>query len=182
MTDQTTQQNTPSPVIAPAPAAIAVPTFESVREKARDLLLEIDSSQVHTEVSQFLIAGRAQVVTALSYLEAHFHGKAVPDTGWCQVSPWEKRQVGSRVAFGVGIEEVVGTRVVLVHAPLDQAHAEHARVEIEVLLRRTGDRRDVVDTRAPRHRSLPETEPSAPNPKFARPQRQGRLRTSESGH
>jgi Tfp pilus assembly major pilin PilA len=73
MTDQTTQQNTPSPVIAPAPAAIAVPTFESVREKARDLLLEIDSSQVHTEVSQFLIVGRAQVVTALSYLEAHFH-------------------------------------------------------------------------------------------------------------
>ncbi len=60
MTDPTTQQAAP-------------PTFESVRAKAHDLLLEIDNSQVHTEISQFIIAGRAQVVAALSFVEAHFH-------------------------------------------------------------------------------------------------------------
>ena len=42
-------------------------------EFSNDLLLEIDNSQVHTEVSQFIIAGRAQVVAALSFIEAHFH-------------------------------------------------------------------------------------------------------------
>jgi hypothetical protein len=71
MTDPTTQP-TAGPVIAPPPAAIVPPTFESVSAKAHDLLLEIDNSQVHTEVSQFLIAGRAQVVAALSFVEAHY--------------------------------------------------------------------------------------------------------------
>jgi hypothetical protein len=59
------------------------------------------------------------------------------------------------VPFGVGVEEMVRARVVLVHAPLDQAHAQHARVEIEVLLRRTGDRRDVMQTIDAVHGYLP---------------------------
>jgi hypothetical protein len=71
MTDTTTQQTTAG--TAPAPEPIAPPNFSSVSAKARELLLEIDNSQVHTEVSQFLIAGRAQVVATLSYIEAHFH-------------------------------------------------------------------------------------------------------------
>ena len=50
------------------------------------------------------------------------------------------------MSFRVGIEEVVGARVVLVDALLDQAHAEHAAVEVEVLLRRPGDGGDVVQS------------------------------------
>jgi hypothetical protein len=71
MTDQTTQQNPPGAVIAPPPAATIVPTLDSV--KARALLLEIDGTQAATEVSQFLIAGRAQIVVALSFVEPHYH-------------------------------------------------------------------------------------------------------------
>jgi hypothetical protein len=72
MTDPTTQ-TTVGQVQAPPPSAVVPPTFASVRDKANSVLLEIDSSQVHTEVSQFLIAGRAQIVSALSLLEARFH-------------------------------------------------------------------------------------------------------------
>ncbi len=46
----------------------------------------------------------------------------------------------------VRIEEVIRARVVLVDAFLDQAHAEHAGVEIEVLLRGAGDGGDVVQS------------------------------------
>ena len=48
------------------------------------------------------------------------------------------------MALGVGVEEVIGARVVLVDALLHEAHAEHAGVEVEVLLRRAGDGGDVV--------------------------------------
>ena len=50
--------------------------------------------------------------------------------------PGEEREVGAGVPFGVRVEQMVGAGIVLVDAPLDQAHAEHARVEIQVLLRR----------------------------------------------
>ena len=46
--------------------------------------------------------------------------------------------------FRVRIEEVIGARVVLIDRFLDQAHAEDAGVEVEVLLRRPGDRGDVM--------------------------------------
>jgi hypothetical protein len=48
------------------------------------------------------------------------------------------------MAFGVGVEKVVGAGIVLVHASLDQAHPEHARVEIQVLLGRPGNGRDMM--------------------------------------
>jgi hypothetical protein len=73
MTDQITQQNPPGPVIVPPPAATIVPTLDSVKAAARALLLELDGTQAATEVSQFLIAGRAQIVAALSFVEAHYH-------------------------------------------------------------------------------------------------------------
>jgi hypothetical protein len=60
-------------VIEPPPSEIVVSTLESVKAKARALLLEIDGTQAATEVSQFLIAGRVQVVAALSFVEAHYH-------------------------------------------------------------------------------------------------------------
>ena len=58
--------------------------------------------------------------------------------------PGEERQVGARPAFGVRIEQVVGARVVLIDAALDEPHAENAGIEVEVLLRRAGDRGDVM--------------------------------------
>src|SRR3954467_13476428 len=44
------------------------------------------------------------------------------------------------------VEPVMGSGIVLVHALLHQAHAEHARVEVEVFLRRTRDGCDVMKT------------------------------------
>ena len=55
------------------------------------------------------------------------------------------------MAFGVGVEKVIGARIVLVDAPLHQPHAEHAGVEVEVLLRRSRDRGDVVQPVDARH-------------------------------
>ena len=48
------------------------------------------------------------------------------------------------LSFRVGIEQVIGAGIVLVDALLDEPHAEHAGVEVEVLLRRSGDGRDVM--------------------------------------
>ena len=50
------------------------------------------------------------------------------------------------MALRVGIEEVIGPGVVLVDALLDEPHAEHAGVEVEVLLRGPGDGGDVVES------------------------------------
>ena len=50
------------------------------------------------------------------------------------------------MTLGVGVEQMVGAGVILVHAALDQAHAQDAGIEVEVLLRRPGDRRDVMQT------------------------------------
>jgi hypothetical protein len=69
MTDATTQQTQPGPVIAPPLAEIISPSFASVLGKADALLLEIDKAPF----SQFLFAGRAQIVGGLSFIEAHFH-------------------------------------------------------------------------------------------------------------
>jgi len=46
----------------------------------------------------------------------------------------------------VRIEEVIRTRVVWLTLRLTRRNAQHAGVEIEVFLRRPGDRRDVVQS------------------------------------
>ncbi len=48
--------------------------------------------------------------------------------------------------FGVGVKEVVRPGIVLVDASLDEPHAEDTGVEVEVLLRRAGNRGDVMKT------------------------------------
>ena len=58
----------------------------------------------------------------------------------------EEGEVGAGAALLVGEEEVVDGRVVLVDGLLDQAQAQHARVEVDVALRVLGDRRDVVNS------------------------------------
>jgi hypothetical protein len=72
--------------------------------------------------------------------------EAVSFAGRGQMRPWKERQIRARTPFCVGIEEVIGAGIVLVDAFLDQPHPENASVEIEVLLRRPGDRGDVVET------------------------------------
>ena len=58
------------------------------------------------------------------------------------------------MAVGVGVEEMVGAGIVLVDAALDEPHAEDAGVEVEILLRRSRDRGDVVDAVDPVHAPL----------------------------
>ena len=49
------------------------------------------------------------------------------------------------MALAIGVEQVIGARVVLVDALLHQAHAEHAGIEVQVLLCGSGDGGDVVE-------------------------------------
>jgi hypothetical protein len=50
------------------------------------------------------------------------------------------------MAFGVGIEEMIGAGVILIDALLNETHPENARVKIKVLLSGTGDSRDVMES------------------------------------
>ena len=59
--------------------------------------------------------------------------------------PREEGEVGAGRAHAVGVEEVIGAGVVLVDAALHQAQAEDAHVEVQILLRVTGDGGDVMD-------------------------------------
>src|SRR5262249_52622895 len=56
----------------------------------------------------------------------------------------EERDVGARAPVLIGKEHVVHARVVLVHGLADEAQAQHARVEVDVLEDVTGDAGDVV--------------------------------------
>jgi hypothetical protein len=61
----------------------------------------------------------------------------------------EERQVHARRAVLVAVEEVIDGRFVLVDGALDHAHAEHARVELDVASCVAGDGADVVDALEP---------------------------------
>ena len=49
-------------------------------------------------------------------------------------------------ALRVGVEEVIGADVVLVHAPLDETHAQRLGIEVVVLANLRRDRRHMMDT------------------------------------
>ncbi len=83
---------------------------------------------------------------ARRYGERHLGGESVSVAGGRHVGPREERQIGAGVALGVRVEEVERAGIVLVDAALDEAHAEDAGVEVEVLLGRPGDRRHVMQT------------------------------------
>ena len=139
----------------------AVPRRERPR-RSRGALDERQAKPVHVDDRQVPVAEsrfrrldanavslepRAPVLQAAGgNLEARFDRQAVPDPRRRVPRPREERQVGARAALGVRVEEVIGARVVLVHAPLDQVHAQDAGVEIDVLLRRARDGGDVVET------------------------------------
>ena len=63
-----------------------------------------------------------------------------------ELRPREKSQIGSGVALGVGVEQMISARVVLIDALLYETHPEDAGVEIKVFLRRAGDGSDVMET------------------------------------
>ena len=63
-----------------------------------------------------------------------------------QMRPREKGQVRPGAPFRVRVEQVIGARIVLIHAALHQPHPEHAGVEIEILLGWPGNRGDVVES------------------------------------
>ena len=92
-----------------------------------------------------LLEARAPVLEAARrHFERDLDRKSIADARRRHLCPRKERQIRARVAFGVGIEEVVGARVVLIDALLDQSHPEDAAVEVEVLLRGSGDGGDVV--------------------------------------
>src|SRR6185437_8428934 len=56
----------------------------------------------------------------------------------------KKRQIRTRMSVRVGVEQMVRGGIVLIDALLHEAHAEHAGVEVEILLRVAADRGDVM--------------------------------------
>jgi hypothetical protein len=80
------------------------------------------------------------------------HARARPAAARARVL--EERDVRAGRAALVGIEEVVDGRVVLVDRLLDEAQAEHARVEVDIARSVGRDRRDVVNA-FESHRTAP---------------------------
>ena len=94
-----------------------------------------------------LLEARAPELEAVRrHFEPDLDRKPVADPRRRHLRPGKERQIRAGMSFGVRIEEVVGARVVLIDALLDQPHAEHAAVEVEILLRRPGDGGDVVES------------------------------------
>jgi len=58
--------------------------------------------------------------------------------------PWKERQVRAGISVRICVEQMIGARIVLINASFHQPHSQNAGIEIQVLLRRSGDRRDVM--------------------------------------
>src|SRR5262249_46291888 len=77
-------------------------------------------------------------------LERDLYRKSMPHSWRSHLRPREERHIGAGVTLGVGIEEMIGARVVLIDTLLDEPHAEYTCVEVQVLLGRAGNRRNVM--------------------------------------
>ena len=94
-----------------------------------------------------LLEARSPVRQAAGrHFQPDLDGQAVAETRRRHLRPREKRQIRPGPPLRVRIEEVIGPGVVLIDALLHEPHAEHARVEIEVLLRGSGDGGDVMES------------------------------------
>jgi len=78
------------------------------------------------------------------YGEGDFCTKTVAVATRSHLRPREKCQVSSGMTFRIRIEKVVSRGVILVHTPLHQTHPEHARIKIEIFLRRSCDGSNVM--------------------------------------
>src|SRR4051812_25270523 len=77
--------------------------------------------------------------------------------------PWKEGQVGPGMSLRVGVEQMVGAWIVLVDALLDQPHAEHAGIEVQVFLCRAGNGGDVVKAVDALHPAIMTRGRAAPN-------------------
>ena len=94
-----------------------------------------------------LLQARAPELQAvLWHFEPDLDRKPMAETRRRQVRPGKEGEIRAGMSVSVRIEEVVCAGVVLIDALLDESHAEHAAVEVEVLLRRPGDGGDVVQS------------------------------------
>ena len=73
---------------------------------------------------------------------AHDAARAAP---LARRRPVEEREIGAGAALRIRIEQVIRAHIVLVHRSLDQAHAQHLRVEAMVLSDLCGNGGEVVD-------------------------------------
>src|SRR5213083_1663529 len=71
--------------------------------------------------------------------------------GGSRFGPGEEGHDAPRIADLVAEVEMVGLRIVEIHGALHQPEAEQPHVEVEVLLRVTRDRGDVMDAEDARH-------------------------------
>jgi hypothetical protein len=85
------------------------------------------------------------VVTSRWDGEIDLHAKTDAQTSVRRMTEREERQIGAGMSVRVGVKQVIGPRIVLVDAPLHEPHAEHLRVELQVLLRVAGYGGDVMD-------------------------------------
>ena len=111
-----------------------------------------ERDQVLTE-SLFEVEGYRCVREAVSpevdraYWDGQGNGYRLPSARFALIAAWmgKEREVRSRRAGLVAIEEVIGADVVLIHAHLHQPHPEKARVEIEIRLGIARNRGYVMD-------------------------------------
>ena len=59
----------------------------------------------------------------------------------------EERQIGPRIGFAVGVEQVVCANVILIDGLLHQTHAQQAGVERQIFARFGRNRRQMMDSR-----------------------------------
>src|SRR3954449_10030199 len=115
-----------------------------IRERQRAL------AKTHLDrlyASAVLFQSSAPIRKAVSrHFEPTFPGKPVSHTRRGHLRPRKKREIRPGPPFGVCVEQVVRTGVILVDTLLDESHAQDAGVEVEIFLRRAGNRRDVVQS------------------------------------
>ena len=138
----------------PPPCALDERDLHPVRiDEWQDLLAE--SRLERLQRRRVLLQPRAPVVEAARRnLERHFGREAVAKARRRHLRPRKKGEVRPWMSLGVGVEEVVRAGIVLIHALLDEPHAEDAGVEVEILLRRSRDRCDVMQSVDASHAEL----------------------------
>ena len=136
---------------------------EAVRiDQRQDLVAEPRLARAQAGAVSFQTRS-PEAEAARRHLQTHLDGEPVAETRRCELGPGEEGEVRARMTFRVRVEEVVRARIVLIDALLDEAHAEHARVEVQVLLGRPGDGGDVMETADALHRVDPPGEESTCN-------------------
>ena len=127
------------PAIVDESEALSFGIFEQQGETAISL---DDLAVAHALFVEAVRPPRQRVVAAHAQARPDDAARAPPLT---RNRPVEEREVGARAAFRVGVEEMVGADVILIHRALDQPHTESLSVEAMILLDGGRDRREVMN-------------------------------------